>query len=549
MKAIIPIENISPLLLNKAKKHKVRECDEESPGSYLAYVDLGEDTYDVKLEIDEQGSPKTYSCDCTAKGKICVHIVALLLFINNKQVGTKKSKRVKKKSAHEELLATIPFDKLQSWISKLLDSNKELLIDFKQEFGTKTSELTEELIKKNMTDALKAVAGKSKKVDANQAKRIVELWKKQHLPLIEELKRNPTDANTAKLIGTIIHETYDTISLYSVTGQKMLNYASQMVSSGLENMLFLDDKTLEKALGNCFQFWMFGITPHILHIKEFKDLLSKLELSGKKIMNDCIQSYARNIKNHFFHYTEFIELAMDAASETGTLKESILHYQPVTFENNFNLKLIGQLIACKHFEKAEKMALHQISLNRYAHFDAPYRVLLSKIYGLTGRSDAKKDSVIKSLPFSFNREDYTWLMEVMDSEEEKNKLRSLLKRRALDEVRLSNPLGFEFLFWFYLNEGKSTDMLELLKIEDSLKYVVDYLVFLFEMEGMRLLHALAIASCSYNQIRMQHETNEKIIQFIQSNYTLFQIKLLRKSLGKSTFYMNYNPVFNYIQTL
>ena len=549
MKAIIPLDNISPLLLNKAKKHKVRECDEESPGSYLAYVDLGEDTYDVKLEIDEQGLPKTHSCDCAVKGKICVHIVALMLFINNKQADAKKPARVKKKSAHEELLASIPFDKLQSWISKLLDSNKEILIDFNQEFGTKTSELTEELIKKNMNEALKAIIGKSKKVDANQAKRIVELWKKQHLPVIEALKQNPTDSNTAKLIATIIYHSNEINSIYSVAGQKILNYPSHLVSAGLETVLTLEEQALEQALGNFFRLWMFGLTPYILHVNEFKDLLGKIEMAGKKIMNDCIQSYAKTIKNHFFNYSEFIELAMDAASVAGTLNEAILHYQPVIYQNDFNFKLIGQLIACNHFEQAEKMALHQISHNRYEQFDAPYWVLLSKIYSLTGQLEKKKEAVIQSLPISFNREDYLWLIDELDTEDEKNKLRSQLKSRALSAVRSSNPIGFEFLFWLYFTEGKTGEMLDLLKIEDSLKYVVDYLEFLFDSEGLRFLYALAIAPCSFNQIKLQMETNDKIIEFISIKYSAFQFNLIRKSLVKATFYMNYNPVFKYIQSL
>ena len=527
----------------------MRECDEESQGKFVAYVDMGDDSYDVMLETDAQGQVKAYSCDCKPNNKLCVHLVALILFINNKQKTTKKTAQSKQKAPHSDLLASLPYETLQVWVSKILGSNKEVLFEFMQEFERKSAHLTQEQVKTNMAEAVRAIIGKAKKIDANQAKKIVELWKKQHLTLLEFLRRNPTDHDAAKLVAVVIQESHVTCNTLTIAGQKIQQYPSQLVSAGLETLHALDDKQFEEALENFVRNWMLAYNGYILYSKEFRELLGRLSISKKIILNKCVQKQLKIVKSPFFNYSDFIELAIEAAIEAGTLKEDILHYEPIAYKIDYNLKLLGHLINCEHFERAENIAIKQITFNKYEQFDLPYWTLLIKIYTLSNQYDKKIDAISKSLHNTFNKEDYLWLMDQLDSEEEKNKLRTKLKSKALSSVRNENPKGLEFLFWLYFYEGKSSEMLNLLKIEDSMKHVVEYLEFLYKTEGLKFLYALAISPCSYSQIHTQRITNEKILEFITTNYSPFQFKLLLKSIGIDHFYMNYNPVFLLIKSI
>ena len=212
------MDKIPAQLIAKAKKYKVRECDEEIPGKFVAYVDLGDESFDVMIELDENGILKSKSCECNSKGLLCVHVAALILYQHKGKVVKKKAIRQKKRLPHDELLATIDHQQLQLWLSQMLATNKELQFHFMHEFGTKETVLTEEIIAGKMSDSIKAVLGKSKKMDASQVKKVLELWKPQHQKLITAFKEHPDDENTVKLMRAIFSEVSQTVHNYHIAG-------------------------------------------------------------------------------------------------------------------------------------------------------------------------------------------------------------------------------------------------------------------------------------------------------------------------------------------
>ena len=87
-------------LIKAASKCKVRECDETEPGQFIAYVDEGNDTFDVSVGADADHNFIEPRCDCKSTRKICQHKAALMLFVADSTETTKKAvKKVKVKES------------------------------------------------------------------------------------------------------------------------------------------------------------------------------------------------------------------------------------------------------------------------------------------------------------------------------------------------------------------------------------------------------------------------------------------------------------------
>lgn len=123
--------------LKQAQKLRVRDIDKIEKNTYVAYVDEGEDSYDVQIEFDAKKNIKATQCDCDTGG-VCIHIVALALFISeNKTEKTVVKKAINKKlSETDQILETIDNDTLKIWVSEILNSNKEIAFLFKNKFST-----------------------------------------------------------------------------------------------------------------------------------------------------------------------------------------------------------------------------------------------------------------------------------------------------------------------------------------------------------------------------------------------------------------------------
>ncbi|MEJ7682788.1 MAG: hypothetical protein WKG06_33995 [Segetibacter sp.] len=77
-----------------AEKNKVRECDETEKGHYVAYVDEGNDTFDVSLILSPDQKIVSHVCDCKNSSSFCRHKTALLIHIEK---GSKITQSVKAK--------------------------------------------------------------------------------------------------------------------------------------------------------------------------------------------------------------------------------------------------------------------------------------------------------------------------------------------------------------------------------------------------------------------------------------------------------------------
>lgn len=80
------------------KAAAVRELDEESKGCYVAYVDEGEQSWDVRLVLNERAELSEHSCDCKSDYFFCAHQVAVFLHLKEKGTTTTGKPLLKKVS-------------------------------------------------------------------------------------------------------------------------------------------------------------------------------------------------------------------------------------------------------------------------------------------------------------------------------------------------------------------------------------------------------------------------------------------------------------------
>jgi uncharacterized Zn finger protein len=63
----------------QARKLVFRELEEvESKGNYVAYVDEGDDSYDINIQLDKDVIV-AHSCDCERRDSYCIHQLAILM--------------------------------------------------------------------------------------------------------------------------------------------------------------------------------------------------------------------------------------------------------------------------------------------------------------------------------------------------------------------------------------------------------------------------------------------------------------------------------------
>lgn len=176
MKVADVIKSISTKEKNRVIQLPVRELEQEGKGSYVAFVDDREHSYDVQLSI--QASKITaFTCDCPQGETLCLHKIAVLIATQeNKGTTTVIAKRKKKKLTEtEELMLRIDKEAITGWLSDVFKKNKPLEQLFLLTFSTEEKQYTTEQVKEMMEQTIKSVAGRRKTLEGANVKKLLDL--------------------------------------------------------------------------------------------------------------------------------------------------------------------------------------------------------------------------------------------------------------------------------------------------------------------------------------------------------------------------------------
>jgi len=388
---------LSAELIKQSQKCAVRECDEINPGHFESYVDVLDKSFDVSLTLDKS-TVVAHKCDCEDPTAFCQHKTALLLFVvkGAKRLPAKIT-RSKKIDPMQEAIELVDPQVLRDWVLKIAKKHKDIGISLLNEFSNKSSNYTPQEIIDLTQNSLRAVINKKNKADAQEVKRIVELWSDLHQSILERYRAEPTNEVYFLQFNAII----DACSFY----EERLNTTSKRISSYIKQVIEDVSAVITTTRDN--DAWQKSLNYFVKEIflrdygfrRQYLDLIATLfdsSETGRKsiIVELMVTLYEENAsasqqdRNHFLQH--FFRLVI-----LNNQFQSYKHlFLPIRHALSYNLRLIDTLIAGEDFETAEVYCVQQLKENTNDDYDLEYHARLIAIYKTFG-DEVKLAGILK----------------------------------------------------------------------------------------------------------------------------------------------------------
>ncbi|MET3045233.1 hypothetical protein [Flavobacterium covae] len=512
--------------LKEIKKLTVRDLDELEPNSFVAYVDQKDKSYDVQIKINSKKEIERTLCDCSANS-VCIHIIALASFLKNQKTITETSKKriLKKQSESDQLLETISDTDLRIWIANLLNTNKEIAFVFKNQFFKEEIQISEEKLTDIINESIKSIIGKRKTVQTNEVKKIIDTLQISLKPYIEILLKNQTLENL-KHIDYIAKELWQFYNDYCLHTTRIETFIKKIKETFITNLLLLKDFDLwcERVealivfeITDGKKYTNFFYLDKIYKFSKTNELklaffLNKLEEKAKPFLEKKIDWRLEN-----FHLREFV---LPIYIEHGVFAKYVKIFEPVKFQNDYNLLLIKALNELGENEKVEKYALDQIHSNYYEEFNIPYVEILDELYRKLEQNDKLALLLARHGKYIFSRNNYELIKKYAPLEDFK-KYRQALLTNATNAIFYGNQEAFELYYQLKKEEGKQEFLFDILNKTNSYTIFNKYKEDAFKMSEIKFLKALC--NIHNSSLYEKKEVNE-IVQFIIKNYDEKQLK-------------------------
>jgi hypothetical protein len=533
--------------LKTTKKLIVRDLDEIEKNTFVAYVDEGDDSYDVQIVFDSKKNIKETSCDCV-DGGTCNHIIALANFISeNKTEKAVVKKTIKRKLTETDLiLETISNDDLKLWISETLNKNKELAFAFKNQFSSKNLEVTKENIEKVIQESISSVIGKRKKCETNEVKKIVDALNISLKPILEIVfsKVNKENYNLLKIIVNNLEEfNYN----YYLTSNRVLKLIENLYDLQLKSLFNIKDiEEWQKAskFYNSLIFEEKFMLSDLHFIEKMYEFSKTNDLQNKFIVNTLEENFNilyKELDKNFVLNFEIEKFFLKIFSENKLTEKYILKFKPRRFQNEHNLILINELIKLNKIDLVEKYCLEQIDGNYKQEYDIQYVKVLISIYKQNNETQKLANILSEYGKFMYNIEDYLFIKEHAELEKFK-KYRISVMTNARNAYQKGDIDAFDFYFELKKLDKKQDDLFEMLINSNQIKILNKYKEIAFNLNSNKLLNTIKRISF-YDKI--EKEVVKEIIDFLLTKYD----NELLKNETKIIRYNYYNPIFQELRTI
>jgi len=464
---------LSPAALRAAEKFVVRECDEISKGKYVAYIDKGENTFDVSLTVVSNKITE-HDCDCANSELFCEHKIALLLHITeNKKTVQPKLKSRKKTTELDELLESIEPEEIITWTKELLAKHKDLALSFIHHFKTTNHKITPEESIELTLKAWKAVANNKKKVDLTQLKKIITLWEEAQSPVIKQYLANVADNDGFLCLHNVIETCLEFDKTLDINSSRIQKHIEGLLAQTTETIISLQkDEVWETAINHFIDKNFNQSKQYRFHY--LKHLLAIVEVSNQERQKLLIEKLLTQFEtfNTFNSYQikYYSFLLIDLTIRYGLFGKYFEYFKPMHYENDFNIKLIQNIILLGKFSLAETYCKEQININFKDKYSLDYWKLLKEIYTTTNNQKGRQNIAKAQLPFTYAFEDYQLAYASFTDEAERKKWRSKILSTAKNEYTMKQAAKILY-FKILDSEGKYTAMI------DHLDFATDDIMF------------------------------------------------------------------------
>lgn len=528
-------------LLHLAEKNVVRECDETNKGQFVAYVDEGNDSFDVSLTISNNTITK-HACDCNNGNSFCRHKTALLLHIaSNRKI--KPSVKAKNKSKSEALLEEAEISELKEWVKELLQKNKDIELSFIHSFSGRQQQYKPEEVQKLTADAFKAVVKNKKNVDATQLKKIVDLWSGIHAPIVKNYLASAWDEKAFTNVQAFLDSCQYFQSNIYTTSNKIPKYVESVLQQSVEiiNNIIKDDawrKAVDYYISH-IQDDHFKIRMHYVH--HLKNVISiSIEERKKILINALIAHYSNTNLQHVIYGPQYTKALFEIVCAYGVLADNLHLFKPMRFENEFNKKLIRLLLDNQQMELAETYSRQQIENNYREEYNLMYLEFLKEIYTIQN-NEAKLAEVLAELfPRTFDFDDYLFIYNHITEEDKKKKWRTNIKSRAKNASNNLNRAATVFYFRLLAHESNYLKMIDAIDDYTPFSIILSYFDPMAQTDKVKLLKAILDKNQGYgwawNDATEQEDQEcfpklyEAVLKYFTTEFVISVITKIDKNL-------------------
>jgi len=550
----ITLANYSSLfsadLQKKAKATKVRECDEVDKNSFVAYVDDGPESYDVSIKIGKGKVVEKHDCDCGGTAPFCKHKLALLQHIDADPKPEKKVRKVAKLSPTALLLESADTEKLKLWVLELIKKNKDIELSFLHHFSEEKKKYTPEEIREISVEAVKAVIGRRKNIEAGEVKKIVDVWTTIHKPIIDDYISDVSDKNEFLNFDAIINIVFTQQIFYVVSSNKFIKYIETLLLKIIEPInKVVYEPSWELAVGH-FNKKIFSGDREIkkLYLIFLTSLITISSDERKnKLAFAMLEQFKIYVAGEKYQLVEYNLTMLGIAESNDLFSQYHTCFKPIYYQNEYNIKLVNVLIEHGYYELAEQFCKQQINNNSNSKYDFSYYILLKKIYAST--KDNKKLAYVISVMFNqtYDFNEYNFILEHIEGEENKNKWMKSVRHNALMDAKAYNKKAMNFYFELLNSENNSKKMLDTLTSFRTYELILKFFEPMYQANKKSFLEAIIMKNYSYSFSGGKYrgekeETLEELLQKVIKFYTLEYITTLFEYSNKTSIY-GYENVF------
>lgn len=545
--------------LAKAAKLVVRECDETEKGHFVAYVDEGEESYDVSLTLSAKGLVTDQSCDCKKGQTFCLHKGALLLYVaeKGKTPVAKKAKATPKSKLPPsvQLLAEVEEQPLKAWVQEVLLRNKDLEMAFVHHFTAQQRQYTPKEVEQITKDAIKAVVKNKRTVDTSELKRIVELWTDVHAVIVKQYLEGVADENNFANLNALIDSCLAFNKGTNNNSNKISRYVEDTLRQCLEPVNILQTDTVwEKATGLFINHLIengFILRTHYLAYLQSLCAISRPDRTGS-ILARIVSTYKQRRPNAIYNENTYTKMLFELVQQHKLLAQYYQSFAPIHFENTYNETLIKALIEIGQLDLAEQYSRQQITGNSRSEYNIPYLQLLKTIYAQQNKQRELIQTLNELLPLTFNFDDYLYIDTHLAESEEKSAWHTKLLSKAKTIMGRGNRNATIFCMQLYDHLNKPLKMIECI-VNDPVSYqlILQYFDRMAKANTALLLESIILKSGRHGWSSYYYENDDayfpallaKLEEYIPRAALLTRI--VKEKNNKYT-YHSYNSFWAYV---
>jgi hypothetical protein len=540
-------------LLSKAEKLLVRECDEIEKGHFVAYVDEGEESYDVALTLNNKGIVVTHSCDCKKGSSFCIHQAALLLQLAKGKQAKVVSKVKTKVNKAEALLEAAGEHELKAWLRELLARNKDIELAFVHHFSAKQHEYTPEEAAQITKDAIKAVVKNKRTIEISELKRIVDLWTGIHAPIVQQYQAAAAEEAVFNNLHAVVKSCMEFNGKTNNTSTKIPKYIEGLLLQCTECLNNLHDETAwAKGTGyfiNQLKDDFGNVAMHYLVHLNSLCLISNQQRKAS-LIERLVACYGKTNPDRMYNGGVYTKMIFTVVQENGLFQQYQQIFKPIQFDNTYNLLLIKLLIDEGNFATAETFCTQQINSNFRDVYNIPYLESLKDIYTRQQKKGNLSKTLSLLLPHTFDFSDFLYISNNMPDGEEKKTWRTRILTRARN-ASSSNLKALLFCFQLMDHENKFLKMIEYIDSHTPYTTVLQYFNKMAGADKAKLLAAVIQKGRSYNWSFSQHRNGEEacfpeLLSVMIQCYTADYLKAALLKQKQAASYYSSGPFWEYM---